>query len=74
MPLWLWRRLGAAAPIRPPAWEPPYAAGVALKRQKKKKEFKKPKTPRKLICGWHVGLWSCRVLSHNLQCQMQMFW
>ena len=29
----LW--LAAAAPIRPLAWEPPYAAGVALKRQKK---------------------------------------
>ena len=31
--LWLWRRPAAAAPIRPLAWEPPYAAGVALKRQ-----------------------------------------
>ena len=38
--LWLWRRLAAVAPIRPLAWEPPYAAGVALKRQKTKK-FKK---------------------------------
>ena len=27
--LWLWRRLVAAAPIRPLAWEPPYAAGAA---------------------------------------------
>ena len=37
--LWLWRRPGAAALIRPLAWEPPYAAGAALekgKRQKKK--------------------------------------
>ena len=33
--LWLWRRLAATAPIRPLAWEPPYAAGGALKRQKK---------------------------------------
>ena len=31
--LWLWNRLAAAAPIRPLAWEPPYAEGVALKRQ-----------------------------------------
>ena len=23
--LWLWRRLAAIAPIRPLAWEPPYA-------------------------------------------------
>ena len=29
--LWLWCRLAATAPIRPLAWEPPYAAGVALK-------------------------------------------
>ena len=38
--LWLWCRLVATAPIRPPAWDPPYAAGVALekaKRQNKKK-------------------------------------
>ena len=35
--LWLWRRPAATAPIRPLAWEPPYAAGVALKRQNKNK-------------------------------------
>ena len=29
--LWLWQRLAAVAPIRPLAWELPYAAGVALK-------------------------------------------
>ena len=27
--LWLWRRLVATAPIRPLAWEPPYAPGAA---------------------------------------------
>ena len=32
--LWLWPRSAAAAPIRPLAWELPYAAGVALKREK----------------------------------------
>ena len=40
--LWLWRRPAATAPIRPLAWEPPYAVGVApemAKRQKKKKEY-----------------------------------
>ena len=39
--LWLWRRPVAIAPIRPLAWEPPYAVGVAqeiAKRQKKKKK------------------------------------
>ena len=29
MLLWLWCRLAATAPIRPLAWEPPYAAGAA---------------------------------------------
>ena len=32
---WLWHRPVATAPIGPPAWEPPYAVGVALKRQEK---------------------------------------
>ena len=39
--LWLWRRPVATAPIRPLAWEPPYAEGAAqemAKRQKKKKK------------------------------------
>ena len=36
--LWLWYRLGAIAPIRPLAWELPYATGAALKRQEKKKK------------------------------------
>ena len=33
--LWLWCRPVATAPIRPLAWEPPYAAGAALKKQNK---------------------------------------
>ena len=32
--LWLWCRLAAAALIPPLTWEPPYALGAALKRQK----------------------------------------
>ena len=35
--LWLCHRVAATAPIRPLAWEPPYAVGVALKRQGRKK-------------------------------------
>ena len=35
-PVRLWCRPAAAAPIQPLASERPYAAGVALKRQKKK--------------------------------------
>ena len=37
--LWLWCRLAAVAWLGPLAWEPPYAAGVALKRMKKKDEY-----------------------------------
>ena len=36
--LWLWHRPAATAPIRPLAWEPPYAAGVALKRKKRERD------------------------------------
>ena len=32
--LWLWCRLAAVALIGPLGWEPPYAMGVALKKQK----------------------------------------
>ena len=37
--LWLWRRPPFVAPIRPLAWEPPYAIGAPLKRKKKKKKI-----------------------------------
>ena len=37
--LWLWHRPEATAPIGPLAWEPPYAMGVALKRQKTEKKY-----------------------------------
>ena len=40
--LWLWCRLAAVAPIRPLAWELPYATSLALKRQKKKKKKNSP--------------------------------
>ena len=38
--LWLWPRPAAVAPIQPLAWELPYAAGAALKRQKTKNKTK----------------------------------
>ena len=38
--LWLWCRLAATAPIRPLAWEPPNAVGVALEKTKKKRKKK----------------------------------
>ena len=33
--LWLWPRLAATAPIRPPAWETPFAASAALEKAKR---------------------------------------
>ena len=39
--LWLWNRPAATAPTGPLAWEPPYAAGTALKRQTKKIKLNK---------------------------------
>ena len=38
--LWLWARPVATAPIGPLAWEPPYAEGMGLKRQKTKQNKK----------------------------------
>ena len=32
--LWLWHGPAAIAPIRPLAWEPPYATGAALKKSR----------------------------------------
>ena len=34
----LWHRPAATAPMRPLVWEPPYATGAALRKQKKKKD------------------------------------
>ena len=41
--LWLWRRLVATALIRPLAWEPPNAPGVAQEKAKRPKKKKKKK-------------------------------
>ena len=72
--LWLWYRPAAAVLIRPLAWEPPYAAGTALKRKKKEKE-KRTVTSSKLklnpkshlpedsilsVCFW-LCLWHTQV-------------
>ena len=38
MLLGLWRKLAATALTRPLTWEPPYAMGAAIQRQKKKKK------------------------------------
>ena len=36
--LWFWHRPATTAPFRPLAWESPYAAVAALKRQKDQKK------------------------------------
>ena len=38
--LCLWRRLAAAALIRPVAWEPPHAVGAAQEMAKRQKKIK----------------------------------
>ena len=48
-------RLVATALSQPLAWEPPYAAGVALKRKKEKKKKKERK--KKCFCREFSGLW-----------------
>ena len=58
--LWLWCRPAATAPIRPLAWEPPYATGVALgkaKRQKKKDTKKNQKTKLKDLARSVILYW-----------------
>ena len=68
---WLWRRLVATAPIRPLAWEPPYAMGRPKKWQKRQKEKKtkqnkKTKKPTKPLgenarssCGERNSFCAC---------------
>ena len=46
--LWLWCRPAATASVQPLAWEPPYAAGAALKRQKD--------TDKKNYKSFHCGI------------------
>ena len=47
--LWLWCRPAATAPIRPLSWEPPYAMGTALEKDKKTKRQKKKKKGKEMV-------------------------
>ena len=49
--LWLWCRLAATAPIGLLAWEPPYAAGAALKRQDRERDRQTDDTKPRQGCG-----------------------
>ena len=64
--LWLWYRPAAVAPTGPLAWESPYAAGAALKKQTNKKKMQKqrdslgrlgegPRPERKPSRAWARG-------------------
>ena len=59
--LWLWRRPAATAPIRPLAWEPPYASGAALKGQKTKIKNKVSLISRQECWDYFCSL---RVIEH----------
>ena len=52
--LWLWCWLAATAPIRSLAWEPPYAAGMALKKQKDKRKKCVARVP--VVAHWIKNL------------------
>ena len=67
--LWLWCRLAAIAAIRPLTWEPPCAAGAALKRPKKKKK-KCPLYNLSVYFQWqYFQVWICLYM-HNLKSQI----
>ena len=53
--LWLRCRLAAVAPIRPLAWDSPYAAGVALKSKAKKKKLYTTYVGKKITAGGEGG-------------------
>ena len=56
--LWLWCRLAAAALIRPPGWELPYATGEVIKKiiVKKKKTEKRKRILKCLRRDWEGSL------------------
>ena len=61
MLLWLWHGPAAVAPVRPLAWELPYAVGAALKSKKKNKNKNKKVPLRNLKVERYVFL----LLSHR---------
>jgi len=55
--LWLWHRTASVAPTGPLAWESPYAATAALKRQKDQKKKKKITFRGKCIFFFLKNVW-----------------
>ena len=63
MLLWLWHRLAAAAPVRPLAWELPYA----LNREKKKRIMKYLVTGTYLIFGLRKAFFQTDTMAASIQ-------
>ena len=63
--LWLRRRPVATAPIRPLAWEPPYATGAALEKDPPQKRylFIFIQVLTLCLCGWEI-VSVCQLGSH----------
>ena len=68
--LWLCCRLAATTPIRLLAWEPPYAAGAALKIQNDKKKKQKDSKHIKQELRERNQLEMLPFLSHYLKEQL----
>ena len=63
--LWLWCRPVATAPIQPLAWEPPYAMGATLERQKQTNKHRKT---------LHINVYSSFILNcPNLEATTMSF-
>ena len=60
--LWLWRGPAATTPTGPLAWEPPYAVGAALKRQKTKKQNKTKQNPLITVYFYYLFVYFTRRL------------
>ena len=56
--LQLWRMPAAVAPIRPLAWEPPYAAGSGPRKGKKTNKQTNKKTTNKENILLNVSSWN----------------
>ena len=63
--LWLWCRPVATALIRPLAWEPPYAAGVAPEKAKGKKKKKLGQFKHIYTYSFLLLLSFCHFLGHS---------
>ena len=68
--LCLWHRPVATAPIRPLAWEPPYAAGAAQEMAKKKKRERNSMIKTMVLVGKGLML-ECQTCNTNFLREFQ---